>query len=238
MVRLLLIGVIPIAITAAIIFFIVSRPGVKNDRPKSFVEQITTPFSGSSDEPTTTYEDLTDETKITRADLERILEASMAAVNARIDVLAGKQGVSVPPVSAVNLTPTPAPVAAITTSGPKVVYIPLGSSGSSTSLSDYASLATTETVIDTADYPGYKNMYLEADFRIYQGNGTGYGRLSNKTDGLTMVGSDVSTTSENYGVKRSGAFRITAGKKTYVVQLKSATGYSVDLQAARIRVEF
>lgn len=234
MIRILLIGVIPVAITLAIIFFL-ARPKVDNLKsgvPQSIGDKISSTLQGS--EGKSAFPTDVNNENLTKSELLEILEASISAVNKRVDVLAGKQGVSVPQVVVPAVTTAPAS----STSGPRVVHIPLGSGGSSASLNNYADISVTETIIDTANYPGYKNMYLEADMRIYQGNGTGFARLLNKTDGLVMLDSEVSTTSENFGLKTSGAFKITGGKKTYVVQLKSTTGYSVDLQTTRIRVEF
>ena len=94
-----------------------------------------------------------------------------------------------------------------------------------------------KVIIDTANYPGYKSMTLEVNFRIFQ-NGTGYVRFANKTDGTSYANSELSTTSNDYATKSSGTFTITSGSKTYVVQAKSTTGYSVDLQWSRIRVDF
>lgn len=239
MVKLLLIGIIPVIITIGIIFLL-TRPQVpgpnQNNRPIS----NSSSDSGSTDsQPGSSFADLNDDT-ITRSELENILEASMSAVNARIDALAVKTGVSIPTVavSAPGIIPTPAPVAAAVTTGPKVAYIPLGSSGSSTSLNAYENISSTEIVIDPANYPGYKDMVLEAQMRIFQGNGKGDGRIFDETDGLGMIGSEISTTSETFGLQTSTGFKVPGGKKTYVVQLKSNTGYSVDLQTTRIRVEF
>jgi hypothetical protein len=125
-----------------------------------------------------------------------------------------------------------------TSTGAKVAYIPVGYTGSGNATSDYTNVSGQEVTIDTANYPGYKSMTLEANFRIYQGNGTGYIRLANKTDGTSFSSSILSTTSEDYATKTSSSFTISSGSKTYVIQAKSTTGYSVDLQWSRIRVDF
>ena len=81
-------------------------------------------------------------------------------------------------------------------------------------------------------------MVLEVNFRIFQGNGTGEVRLFNKTDGTGVTNSSLSTTSQDYSTKTSSGFTLAGGSKTYTVQVKSSTGYSVDLQWSRIKVEF
>lgn len=171
---------------------------------------------------------------LTKAEILRIIEASSSAVNKRIDSVAGKQQTQ--PVSVVESSSAPA--ASPTYTGPKNSYIPIGYSGSGTSSNDFGNIAGQEITLDSDDYPGYKQAVFEASFRIFQGNGTGELRLFNKTDGTAILNSDLSTTSENYSTKTSATFKLADGSKTYVVQAKSSTGYSVDLQLTRIRVDF
>lgn len=117
------------------------------------------------------------------------------------------------------------------------VYIPLGSSDSS-STTDWTTVVTPQVEIDPADYPGYTKMYLEATVRVFQGNGSGYVRLFNNTDGLAILSSEISTTSGSYNTVVSGSFNLNSGKKQYRLQLKSLTGYEVSVQFARIKVVF
>lgn len=128
-----------------------------------------------------------------------------------------------------------------TTTQPSVsrspTYIPLGSTGSTQTL-DWTSIATLEADIDSADYNGYSNMYLEINIRSFQGNGKAFTRLFNKTDGTAVANSEVSTTSSDYTTLISSGFRVSSGKKTYRIQLKTLTGYAADVQFARIRVVF
>lgn len=172
---------------------------------------------------------------LTKSELLDILDTSISAVNKRIDDLARKQQTT--PLT--NQTqPPPTQTTTTTSSGPKVSYIPIGNTGSGASSTDFVSLSGHEVTIDPAKYPGYKQMVLEANFRIFQGNGLAEVRLFNKTDGGAILGSLVSTTSQDYTTKASGGFTLASGSKTYTVQVKSTTGYSVDLQTTRIRVDF
>jgi hypothetical protein len=234
MVKLLLIGVIPVVLTASIIFYFLAKDANKNPTSRdSVVSKITAGFSDTEGQ-SSLLEEIEDK-ELSKQEFLEILEASMSALNERIDNLASQKGVSVP--RAVNLTPTPVPIAA-TYVGPKVIYIPLGGSGGSiNTLNSYGDVTTTETIIDSASYPGAKGVYLEADISIYQGNGAAYARLFNKTDGVAL-NSEVSTTSENFNLKTSGSFNLASGKKTYLIQLKTNTGYSAQLNTARLRVEF
>jgi len=117
------------------------------------------------------------------------------------------------------------------------VYIPLGSTGSSQAL-DWTSIATFEAEINSDDYAGYTNMYLEVNMRAFQGNGKAFARLFNKTDGTAIVSSEISTTSSDYTSVISSGFKLSGGKKTYRLQLKTLTGYAADVQLARIKVTF
>lgn len=192
-----------------------------------------------SDPLTTSQQPLTDVAKydFIRASLIQALEASMAAVNKRIDDLAKKQTTNTTGVTALTTTTVPVTPAASTTSAIKTLYIPLGYGGSSTRTTDFESIGATEIAINPSNYPGYKQMVFEANMRIFQGNGKGEARIFNKTDGTAILNSLVSTTSQDYSTQTSGGFTL-PGNKTYVVQLKSSTGYAVDLQLTRLRIDF
>jgi hypothetical protein len=122
-------------------------------------------------------------------------------------------------------------------SGENVTYIPLGP-GSSSSALDWTTVSLPEFTIDPADFSGYTNMYLEVNLRSYQGNGRAYARVINSTDGTAILGSEVSTTSEDYVTVTSGAFKVASTKKTYKMQLKTLTSYEASVQFARIKVVY
>lgn len=130
---------------------------------------------------------------------------------------------------------TPAPAAAAT-SGQSTVYIPLGAGGSWADL-DWNSLSEYEISLNPDNYPGYKGMYLEANFRLIEPVGTGSVRLYNVTDG-SAVSSELSTTSTTFALKTSSSFKLPAGTKTYRLQVKSSERRDVFIQSARIRVNF
>ncbi|OGE15086.1 hypothetical protein A2111_01370 [Candidatus Daviesbacteria bacterium GWA1_38_6] len=173
---------------------------------------------------------------IGREEFLEILEASISAVNKRVDAIPKLSQTT--PVTNQTQTATTQTATTTSSSGPKVAYIPVGNTGSGTSSTDFSSVSGHEVTIDTGSYPGYKQMVLEVNFRIFQGNGTGEVRLFNKTDGTGVTNSSLSTTSQDYSTKTSSGFTLAGGSKTYTVQVKSSTGYSVDLQWSRIKVEF
>lgn len=169
---------------------------------------------------------------ISREEVLKIIDASVSALNKKIDQVSQSK-------SSTPLVQTQTSSSQTTTStSPKTLYIPIGYGGSSSSSTDFATVTGHEVTINPSDYPGYKQMVLEATFRIFQGNGTGEVRLLNKTDGTAVLSSIISTTSQDYALKVSSGFTLTSGSKTYTVQAKSSTGYSVDLQLTRIRVDY
>lgn len=117
------------------------------------------------------------------------------------------------------------------------LYIPLGSNGA-TELLDWQNLPTFSATINPADYIGYKSMQLEVSMRVYQGNGEALARLIDSNEQIVIAGSDVSTTSENYSWVSSSGFTIFPDTKTYIVQLKTTTGYEAGIQSARIKVNY
>ena len=124
-----------------------------------------------------------------------------------------------------------------TTSTKSPAYISLAASGSS-SVGDWATVSGTVVTIDTGDYPGYTSMQFEANIQIFQ-TGIAYARISNKTDGTSILSSEISTTATSYTNVTSSKFSLPGGKKDYQLQLKSlVTGYAASVQNARIKVNF
>lgn len=165
--------------------------------------------SGDSATYTTTYND----SKI------KSLEDSVANLQKEVETLKGSQSTTT------------------TTSSKAVVYIPLGSAGSSTD-QNWSTLEGYQVSLDPADYPGYKSMQLEVNAKLAQSVGTGYVRLYNVTSGSAVSSSDASTTASVYTLATSGSFTISSGRKTYQLQLKTSDGFELYLQSARIKVNF
>ncbi len=128
---------------------------------------------------------------------------------------------------------------ATTISGSKSpAYIPLGWNGSA-STQDWSSVSSQSISIDPADYSGYTGMQFEANISVYQGNGTAYARLFDKDDGLAIIPSEVSGKTDTPTWASSATFQLPATtKKTYVLQVKTTTGYASQVQNARIKVNF
>jgi hypothetical protein len=117
------------------------------------------------------------------------------------------------------------------------IFIPLGN-GASSSSTDWATSDALQVTIDPSQYSGYISMQLEMGLAVYQGNGQAYARLLDATDGISIGGSDISSTSQDYTWQTSNTFRLPSGSKVYKLQLKSITGYTASEQNARIKVNF
>lgn len=117
------------------------------------------------------------------------------------------------------------------------VYIPIGSGGVSTD-QNYSSLEGFQVSIDPGDYSGYTSMVLEVNAKLSQQVGIGYVRLYNSTDNSAVSSSEVSFTSDKYTLGISSTFKLSGGKKTYQLQLKSSQGRDLYLQNVRLRVNF
>jgi len=116
-------------------------------------------------------------------------------------------------------------------------YIPLGWVGSSTN-TDWTSVSTQSFTFDPADYPGYSGVSFEVSLRAYQGNGQAFARLYNNDDNVSYSQSEISTSAQDYTWVSSSKFKLPGTKKTYILQLKSLTGYEAGLQNARLKVSF
>lgn len=124
-----------------------------------------------------------------------------------------------------------------TASTPKSpLYIPLGSGGVNSD-SNWSSIATFEITLDPGDYAGYSDMQLEVNFRLPSLVGTGYARLYNFTDS-SVTSAELSTTSGTYVWASTAGFKLASGKKVYKLQTKSSAGKDVEVQSARIKVNF
>lgn len=124
-----------------------------------------------------------------------------------------------------------------TTTGAKTpLYIPFGSGGSS-SASDWNSIANYQISLDPADYPGYSSMQMEVNIKLPDLVGTAYARLYNSTNS-TAISNELSTTSGNFVWLNTNTFTLPSGSKTYQLQLKSSSGKTIEVQSARLKVNY
>lgn len=215
-----------IAVVAGLIFGLSKLNVSQNvEQVKTKVESITQPKEIPARLPS--------ESSLTKPDVQIMIDSSIAPLQKQIDDLSKNK--SAAPV--VVQSPASSSQTSVSSS-PKTLYIPIGYGGSGSSTTDFATVSGHEITINPSDYTGYRQMVFEPNFRIFQGNGKAEVRLFNKTDSTAIQNSVVSSTSQDYSTKTSSGFTIAGGSKTYTVQAKSSTGYSVDLQLTRIRVDY
>ncbi len=253
MLKLFLLGLTLIVAISAVIFFF---PSLTHQSETKVIDPLTLIHNSSTQTAQGLHEvpaTVDDHTRI------GVLEESLASLQNQVNQYLGtasSSGTAITPIttpvtntnltsSVQNLTTNVnnliTRVAQIDSSGtsskPSTTYIPLGPANSSNSL-DWQTVSLPEVDIDPAEYPGYKAMYLETYMSVYQGNGQAFAHLLNYSDGITVLNSDVSTSSENYIHVISNAFTLGSGKKTYRLQLKTLTGYTAQVEYARIKVTF
>lgn len=227
MIRILLMGGVLIVVVGGLIFFfnkINVSPQIEEVKEKVQSVVVTEPREVPTELPVVS--------SLTKSDVQSMIDSALEPLKKQIDDLSKNK--SVAPV----VVQSPASSSQTSSSSPKTLYIPIGYGGSGSATTDFATVSGHEVTINSADYSGYKQMVFEPNFRIFQGNGKAEVRLLNKTDGTAIQNSVVSSTSQDYSTKTSSGFTLPGGSKTYTVQAKSSTGYSVDLQLTRIRVDY
>lgn len=158
----------------------------------------------------------------------KLLENKLSVLQRRIEVLEKSGG----------KTTTTTSTTSSSSSAKSPVYVFSLGSGSSSVKTDWTTLENIDITINPGDYPGYKNMVLEVYMKLKDGNGTGYVRLFNSTDGTSVSASETTTGSWDYTWVASKEFTLSSGKKTFKFQVKSLTGYEVFVQSARIKVSY
>ncbi len=114
-------------------------------------------------------------------------------------------------------------------------YIPLSGTGSTTSL-DWVEIPRTETEVNWDEYGADKQITWDAYAKVYQGNGKVSLRLYDKTNKVAVGNSELETGSQDSVHLVSGGLSVWAGKNTYVVQAKTATGYEGFFESGRIKI--
>lgn len=118
------------------------------------------------------------------------------------------------------------------------LFIPLGSGGNFSD-KNWANMNGYRVEIDSGDYPGYTSMQLEVSLKMNQAVGSAQARLYNLTDNSAVGSSNVSVSSSDASsYLYSSGFKITTGKKNYVLQVQSTENTETQLYSARIKVNF
>jgi len=86
------------------------------------------------------------------------------------------------------------------------------------------------------DYPGLKEIYFEANLKLFNGNGIAYARLYDSTHGIGVQGSEVQTSSQANTVVESGKLSFWGGKNLIKVQSRSLTADTAVYNSGRLRI--
>ncbi len=121
------------------------------------------------------------------------------------------------------------------TSQAKVIYIPLGGSGSTASTS-WADVGNAEVYFNIDDYQNVDRIYFEGYIRVKNGNGKAFARLYDVTHSIGVQGSDIETINENFTMVESGTLSFWRGKNLYRIQVKSLNGYDAYIDSGRIKI--
>lgn len=243
MARLLPIVII-IALFVGVLFYIRSQTSLKSPVPVAEIPQkIESNINSSSEEKIKTLEESV-----------KLLATEIGKVNLSLDSLkkGGAQNTTSPMTdtkiknletqvadlqSQINSLKSPTSQTTQTSTKKSPEYIPLGSGGTSGDR-NYSNINSYQISIDPADYSGYSGMQLEVIFNLNEAVGTANGRLYNSSDSQAVGSSNLSTTSSTANLVSSGSFKLPSGRKTYILQVQSTQGYTVNIQSARIKVSF
>ena len=146
---------------------------------------------------------------------------------------AGRSGTIAPAPSVKPTTkPLPAPTRVKVR---QVQYVTIPGSGS-TQANSWTDLSGTDFYFNPGDYPGLVEVYLEANMKLFNGNGMAYIRLLDVTHGIGVQGSDVKTALQTDSVATSGKVSFWAGKNLIRVQAMSLTADTAVYSSGRLRI--
>ncbi|MGB9637245.1 MAG: hypothetical protein ACPLY7_00395 [Microgenomates group bacterium] len=128
----------------------------------------------------------------------------------------------------------PAKVPAQLNGKPRVVYIPLVTDGSVSSVS-WTDIIPSEFYFDLSNYPQAKEVRFEA-YLLSSNNDLDYARLYDVTNKRGVDFSDLQTTSSTFTLVESSPMMIWQGNNKYTVQLRSVNGTQVQLKDARLKI--
>jgi len=115
-------------------------------------------------------------------------------------------------------------------------YIPVGSNGSTKSLT-WVDIPSTETTIDWTTYGLNYTVTWDALLHVHQGNGSVTVRLYDTTAQAVVPGSEITTTSQDDVRVTSGKLTVPNDTHSYIVQIKSLSSYEAFYRDGRILVD-
>lgn len=139
------------------------------------------------------------------------------------------KAVSSAPLSVSKATPTPSG------SGQKVIYMSIGSSGSTSNMV-WSDIPGTDFYFDLADYSSAKSVRWEASLQSYVSSDPVYARLYDVTNKRGVDGSDLTTRSSSFEYIRSSDLTIWRGNNLYRIQARGSSGNTVNISAPRLKI--
>ena len=182
------------------------------------IDQIT-PLKEESVEPQSSKEEADFECKEEcKAEIERVVNSTIATISA---------------------TPKTTYQAPSVPSKTQTVYIPLDGPVITTS-TQWVDIPGVEVYIDLVnDYSAGAKVSWEASLQVKHGNGQAFARLQDVTHGITLLGSEISTTNNSTAQSTSsGNFSLWSGRNLYRLQLKSLNSFEVTFLSGRIKVTY
>lgn len=242
MIRLLPFILIPILLIAGLGYwrFVVSKPSVITTSPVSSQVQDSELVEVPKTLPQATVEDRVKSLEDTITKLVpqvNNLKPSSSQTGSSLDLRLTNAESAVTELKARVSALEKATPTSVSTASQFPSYIPMGSTAGPWISTDWQIVSEYEVSIDPGSYPGYSGMSLEVNFRMIDTSSTGSVRLYNSTDS-SAVSAQVDSNSSTFSLKTSGTFKLSGGKKTYTLQVKSPAGKELFIQSARIKVNF
>lgn len=131
--------------------------------------------------------------------------------------------------------PTPKSSEGKTASAAKVVYLPIGCSGTTANAS-WTDISGCDFYLDMANYPSVKSVSWEISLQSYQSTNPAYIRLYDVTGKRAVDASELSTNSSTYEYLRSGNLTIWAGNNLYRIQAKASAANTVNFISPRLKI--
>ena len=127
----------------------------------------------------------------------------------------------------------------VTTKPVGTIYIPMGSSYTTTS-TDWYTLDDTEVYIDLEnDYGSGARVSWEALLKVAHANGQAFARLWDDTNKIAVNGSELTTVNNSdYQFVSTGTIPFWKGRNLYKVQIKSLNSFEVSITGGKIRVTY
>lgn len=162
---------------------------------------------------------LTDQSFPTKSDVESLISSAISTIS--------------------GVTPKPSSIPSQTPKGDRIVYIPLGSSGS-TQATSWTDVPNAEIWLNFNGEYGQKALaWWDAFLRVDNANGTTYARLFDVTHGIAVDGSTISVSSTATPTDvESENLRLWSGRNLYRVQIKSLNSSTAFFDSGRIKISY